>query len=193
MSAATLQLPTDMTVAEFLAWCPDNGRRWQLVDGAPQAMAPPSPGHGAMQSRLSWLLTDHLIRQERACDVVTTPGIVPHVGTRSNFRIPDLAVTCTPIASNDVHLRDPLLLIEVLSPSNERDTRANVWTYVTIPSVQEILLLHPDVPRAELLRRRPDGTWPSDPQIVTEGDIVLESLGFRAPLAVLYRTAGSAG
>ncbi len=28
-----------MTVAEFLAWSPQDKRRWQLVDGVPEAMA----------------------------------------------------------------------------------------------------------------------------------------------------------
>jgi hypothetical protein len=38
--AASARLPVDMTVAQFLAWCPDDGQRWELVDGAPRAVAP---------------------------------------------------------------------------------------------------------------------------------------------------------
>ena len=44
----TLKLPTDMTVAEFLAWCPEDAQRWQLVDGEPVAMAPTRNAHGAL-------------------------------------------------------------------------------------------------------------------------------------------------
>ena len=38
-------------------------------------------------------------------------------------------------------LADPVLLIEILSPSYQAETWANVWAYATIPSVQEILVL----------------------------------------------------
>ena len=34
-------------------------------------------------------------------------------------------------------LADPLLLVEILSPSNEAKTRVNEWAYATIPSVRE--------------------------------------------------------
>jgi hypothetical protein len=79
----------------------------------------------------------------------------------------------------------------LLSPSNETDTRANVWSYTTIPSVLEILVLHTAEIRAELLRRQDDGSWPGDPQQLIGGDDVhLESIGFVVPLAAFYRTSG---
>ena len=48
--SATLKAPVNMTVAEFLEWCPDDGQRWQLVDGEPVAMAPGATGPG-----IDWL------------------------------------------------------------------------------------------------------------------------------------------
>jgi hypothetical protein len=41
---------------------------------------------------------------------------------------------------------------------------------------------------AELLRRRPDGSWPAGAGPVTDGALNLASVGFTAPLASLYRT-----
>jgi Uma2 family endonuclease len=79
-------------------------------------------------------------------------------------------------------------VIEILSPSNQSETWANVWTYTTIPSVQEILVLHTDSIRAELLRRQPDGAWPETPEEVEAGSLALDSIGFRAELRDLYRT-----
>jgi Uma2 family endonuclease len=186
----TLKLPFNLTVAEFLVWCPEDGQRWQLVDGEPVAMAPPRPAHGILQSRLAAMLVGHLDATRPRCVVVTTPGIVPALRAGMNFRVPDLAVSCTPPAANDISLRDPVLVIEILSPSNVRETRMNVWTYTTIPSVLEILVVHAEVQRVEILRRQADGNWPQDPEIVEAGDLVLDSIGFRAPLVALYRTAG---
>jgi Uma2 family endonuclease len=108
-----------------------------------------------------------------------------------NIRVPDLGITCAPWRNDDRLLLAPLVLVEILSPSNKADTWANVWAYVSIPSVREILVLHTAEIRADLLRRQADGLWPDNPlPIVTGGDVVLESIGFAAPLVAFYRTSG---
>jgi Uma2 family endonuclease len=184
--SATLKIPVSMTVAEFLEWCPDDGQRWQLVDGEPMAMAPARVGHGAMQALVAARLIYHLDERGSPCTVLTAPGVVPKVRADFNFRVPDIAVTCAPVAANDVMLREPVLLVEILSASNARDTWANVWAYSSMPSVREILVLRTATRCAELLRRDEKGEWPARPVIVTEGELELESIGFRAELARLY-------
>ena len=85
-------------------------------------------------------------------------------------------------------LPDPILIVEILSPGNEAETRENVWAYATIPSVNEILLVRSTEIGAELLRRQADGTWPAEPQLLTAGDeVTLASLDFSGPLAAFYR------
>lgn len=180
-----------MTLDEFLVWNPDKGSelRWQLVDGEPVAMAPASDAHGAIQSELTYLLVDHLRRSGNPCRVITEPGIIPQLRARDNFRIPDLGVTCAPPERGRLEVPQPVLLVEILSPSNERETRANVWAYATVPSVQEILLVRSTRVEAELLRRRNDGSWPEQPELIQPGGTLeLASLGFTVPLRALYRT-----
>lgn len=186
--SATVKLPVFMSVAEFMAWDPGDGRPWQLVDGVPEAMAPINRTHGALQSELAALLSNHFRERSSPCSVITTPGVVPHVQAGHNVRIPDLAVTCSPYTEEQPLLADPVLLVEILSPSNQPETWSNVWTYTTIPSVREILVLRSATVGAELLRRQADGTWPPEPLSVTEGDLVLDSVGFSVPLADIYRT-----
>jgi Uma2 family endonuclease len=187
-----------MTVAEFLVWDSgdDSGRRWQLVEGEPVAMAPAREPHGAIQIELGRLLANHLLETRRPCRVIGEPGIVPAVRPERNFRIPDLGVTCAPPGDRAM-VPDPILLIEVLSPSNEHETRANIPAYASIPSVIEVLIIHSKRIQAELFRRRDDGEWPEVPRFVGP-DAVLElaSIGFAIPLVSVYRTtalaAGSA-
>jgi Uma2 family endonuclease len=188
MEAAWKMPPSRMSVAEFLAWNPGDGQAWQLVDGEPQAMAPANHTHGAIQSELVRLIGNHLADRSMPCHVVTAPGIVPRVQARSNVRIPDLAVTCSGYDAEEPTLPDPVLIVEILSPSNHAETWSNVWTYTTIPSVREILIVRSVTIGAELLRRNPDGTWPERPETIEEGDVVLDSIDFRAPIAGLYRT-----
>jgi Uma2 family endonuclease len=188
MEAAWKMPPSRMSVAEFLAWDPGDGQAWQLVDGEPQAMAPANHTHGAIQSELARLFGNHFVDRSMPCHVVAAPGIVPRVQARSNVRIPDLAVTCSGYDVEEPTLPAPVLVVEILSPSNHAETWSNVWTYTTIPSVREILIIRSVTIGADLLRRNPDGTWPEKPETIEEGDLVLDSIGFRAPIGSLYRT-----
>jgi Uma2 family endonuclease len=182
-----------MTVGEFLKWDADDGRRYELVDGEPRAMAPASTLHGFLQNELGSLIRNHLRDKASGCEVVANPGIVPRLLSEHNVRIPDLAVTCSPLMVGQATLSDPVLLIEILSPSNQAKTWTNVWAYTSILSVQEILVLRADRIAAELLRRSPEGEWPDRPIAISEGDLVLESIGFRVALADLYARTGLGG
>jgi len=179
-----------MSFVEFQSWTPDRNadRRWQLINGALVCMVPASENHGSIQAEASFLLTSHLRSSRAGCRVVMAPGIIPPVSATKNLRIPDLGVTCAP-ATGSQAMQDPLVLIEILSPSNAAITRDNVWAYTTIPTVMEILLLGSLAVSAELLRRDPDGSWPEEPLPIGARDqVVLHSVEFSAPLVYFYRT-----
>lgn len=195
MSAALKHPPARMSVDEFLAWDSGDysGRRWQLVDGEPVAMAPARQNHGAMQAELASLIRNHLVERSSPCRVVIEPGIIPRVRANENWRIPDLGVTCEPPA-DIVEVEAPVLLVEILSPNNYAETRANVWAYTTLPSVREILVVNSVRIEAELLRREADGTWPGQPEMVRDdATLPLHSIDLALPLRALYRTTSLDG
>jgi Uma2 family endonuclease len=150
-------------------------------------MAPASRTHNAIQGELGRLIGNYLVERGSPCSVLPSSGVVPRVRSESNFRIPDLAVTCSPYREEEYTITDPVLVVEILSPSNQAETWANVWAYTTIPSVQEILIISSTAIRAELLRRDAAGNWPEQPLIVADGTLELHSIGFRTDLAALYR------
>ena len=157
--SATAKLPLRMSVQDFLSWEPGDGQRYELVDGLPRAMAPAGTIHGFLQGRLAALLTAHLDRSRSPCSVIVTPGVIPRLLSAHNVRVPDLGVTCAPLLPGEATLSDPVLLIEILSPTNQADTWSNVWAYTSIPSVQGILVLHSTRVGAKILRRA-EGSWP---------------------------------
>jgi Uma2 family endonuclease len=73
--AAALKIPETMTTTEFLAWDAP-GKLWQLIEGTPRAMAPPSPAHGAIQAEIARLLGNHLVERGSPCRIINTPGVV---------------------------------------------------------------------------------------------------------------------
>nr|WP_294555563.1 Uma2 family endonuclease [uncultured Rhodopila sp.] len=194
MVALRQHAPARMTLAEFLAWDAGDpsGAPCQLIDGEAVAMAPATETHAALQAEIGRQIANHLIDTGSKCRLLSQPGIVPRIGADRNFRIPDLGVTCAPPADG-LMVPDPVLLIEILSPRNEAQTRANIWAYTTIPSVREILAVHSTRIEAELLRRGPDGNWPEEPLIVKAAEsLALDSIGFSTPLAAFYRTTALA-
>ena len=194
MTALRKPTPGRMTVAEFLDWSAENHSRehWQLVDGSPVAMAPANETHAMLQIEIGRRIANHLEATGRPCRIGAEAGVVPRVRAATNVRIPDLAVTCAP-PSRDRTLSEPLILIEIVSPSNEEETRTNVWSYTTIPSVMEIVLVSSTTVSAELLRRRPDKSWPEHAvPLGAEDTFELSSIGFSAALRALYRTTALA-
>jgi Uma2 family endonuclease len=183
---AVLKRPAFMTLAEFLAWDAPNGPAWQLVDGVPEAMAPASGTHAVIQGEVGGLIRNHLAAHRPGYRVLTNPGVAPRVKSEENFRIPDLGVTCAPVPRGVIEIAEPILLIEILSPGNTVETWTNVWAYTNIPSVQEILVIRSASIGVQLLRRATDRSWPEVPLAIEAGELELESIGFRVPVAALY-------
>ena len=78
--------------------------------------------------------------------------------------------------------------VRAMSPgSNAADTWDNVWSYCTIPSVQEIAIVHSTRVLVELLRRGADGHWPEQPEEIGPGGrLELSSIGFTCPPSDVY-------
>jgi Uma2 family endonuclease len=185
-------IPDLMTVAEFLERDSPGGYLWQLIDGVPVAMAPPVPLHGAIQSETARLIGNRMVERGSPCTAITTPGVIPPFQSDRNYMVPDLAVTCagTDIAGKALH--EPILLIEILSPSNHAETWRNVWAYMTIPTLREILVIRTTSVGVDLLLRGDDGKWPEGPLAITTGAFTLSSIDLSLPVAALYRGTGMA-
>jgi Uma2 family endonuclease len=183
-----LHKPPPMTVAQFLEWPGDGtGRTYQLVDGEVQAVSPANATHGTIQMTLGSLIYNALVAAGSRCRVVAEPGVITRLRPQVNMRVPDLGITATADAPGQRALPDPIVLIEILSPGNAKDTWGNVWAHTTIPSVREIVVVHSTRVLAELLRRGADGRWPDRTvRIEPDGALSLESIGFACGLREAY-------
>jgi Uma2 family endonuclease len=177
-----------MTVADFLDWPGDgSGRKFELVDGELRAMSPGSVTHGTIQATLALLIGSFLRGEKGGCRLVSEPAVAPRIRANVNLRVPDLGVTSTPDAPGQQTLPDPILLIEILSPGNAPTTSDNAWSYTTIPTVREIVVVHATRMLAEVLRRDGQGNWPEEPEeIGPDRTMRLESIAFTCPLREIY-------
>ena len=189
MSSAAIKLPILMTVDEFLDWPGDGTGRWyDLVDGELRAQDAPSETHGSMHARVAYLLTAHLDKRLPSCRVVIGGGVKPRLRAQWNYRIPDLAVTCGRNEKGAREVPDPVVIIELLSPSNRAETWDNVRNYATLPSVSEIVVIDTESVSADLLARDDKGLWPANSVKVLAGGVIsLASISFDLPLNEVYQ------
>lgn len=141
------------TVEEFLAWDDGTDRRYQLLRGVVTMMAPAQAVHGRLVARLATRLGTSL---RDPCEPVVEAGIKPP-RRGDTFYVADLAVACRPVERGELYLGEPVLIVEVLSPSTAATDRLlKLDDYRLIPSLTDILFVAGDQVRIEHWRRRGD-------------------------------------
>lgn len=189
MTSTAARLPPRMTSDEFLAWDGEGHQgKLELVDGVVRAMAPASGIHGMLQANMAYLIRKHLSERGSPCRVGTEVGVAPRIDTRHNLRVPDLTVSCTPNTPKEQAFPDPILIVEILSPSNEKETWESIRACATIPSLMEIVAIAQDSMRAEIFLKDADGAWPQDPEVVEAGGTLrLTTIEALFAMAEIYR------
>jgi Uma2 family endonuclease len=174
--------PQRMTLAAFLEWDDGTDRRYQLVDGVLLMMAPATEAHGELALSLGAEIRSRL---QPPCRVISEAGIT--VPDRSDtYYIADLAVTCVPREPGRRIVAEPVLIVEVLSPSTSHiDRLRKLADYRTLPSVREILIAFPDERRVEVQRRTAEGWRVED--LIGKAEIGLACCDDPIPLETLYR------
>jgi Uma2 family endonuclease len=173
--------PTDPD--DFLRWNEGREGKRELVNGQViEYMINVTRGHVRVVTRLLYELTSKL-------DPRRFEAYAVDIGlkTPEGVRYPDLVVDVAGGESNDLAVREPVLVCEVLSPSSiVRDTVEKQREYTRIASVQAYLVLSQDEPRGWLWSRAQDG-W-TGPTMIEGIEAVLKvpALEFETSLASLY-------
>jgi Uma2 family endonuclease len=126
------------TLEEFLAFDDGTDTSYQLFEGRIVAMNPPLRGHGGLVARLTAMISNQL---KRPYEVYAEAGIIP-VNRRNSWYKADLIVTCTPGNYKDQFIAEPVLVVEVLSPTTSAiDFNRKLPDYRQIPSMRDVLLV----------------------------------------------------
>ncbi|MGH6896962.1 MAG: Uma2 family endonuclease [Geminicoccaceae bacterium] len=174
-----------MTVAEFLTWDDGTDARYELIDGRPVAMAPAAPCHSIIVVNLSHALKSRL---KTPCYAGSKAG-VEHPDRDDTLYEADVVVSCTPVTPGMAAIPDPVVVIEVLSPSTiEHDRGRKAYDYRRIPSVQEIVLVASEQRHVEVWRRR-GAKWEVEDRI-GDAALELEAVGVTMPFATIYADTG---
>jgi Uma2 family endonuclease len=173
-----------MSLDEFPAWDDGTDTRYELIDGVRVAMAPPAEAHRILAMRLGSRI-DAALQDRRTCNVQIDAGVL-RPDRADSYYVPGIAVTCRANAPHRQAIVDPVLIVEILSPSTERhDRRVKLPIYRQIASVREILLVDADSHYGELHRRDND-RWVVELLRGADAMLFLASVGRRPPMSELY-------
>lgn len=172
-----------LSVEAFRTWDPGDALTYELYAGHPLAMAPPTAAHTILASNLARHLGNAL--DDRApCTVRSEAGIIDPGG--SSWYQADLAVTCQPHRPGQVEVIDPILIVEVLSPSTEEnDRKVKLPAYRGLASVREVVLVDPRRVYCEV-HRRVGEHWQHEILVDASEVLRLATVGLEIGVARVY-------
>ena len=185
MGQAALNLP--LTAADFLAWDANQATRHEFVRGEVFAMAGAGERHVTVAGNVYVALRQHLAGTP--CRTFIT-DMKLRVEAADAFFCPDVMVTCSARDATDPQVkREPVLLVEVLSPATAAFDRGDKFAaYRSLPSLREVLLIDCDLRRCDLFRRQAldaGEAWVLHPSAPGEG-VELVSVGLQLPASSLW-------
>ncbi len=173
-----------MSAQEFLAWDEGQTIRHEFARGEVFMMAGGEDRNATVAGNLFIELRQHL--RGTPCRVYVN-DVKLRVEAADCYFYPDLMVTCSAADATDRLIkREPVLVIEVLSPSTASFDRGDKFAdYRQLPTLQEYLLVDVARLRCDLYRKGTDGLWVLHP---TQGDepVVLKAVDLVVAGAALW-------
>ncbi len=168
---------------EFRRWAAGQKRRYERLGGEPVAMSPERIEHARIKSRI-WAALDRAIKENNLPCEALPDGIAIEVDADTDYE-PDAVVNCGPPAPGDaVAATNPVVIVEVLSPSTEHiDLADKLADYFRVPSVQHYLIVR--ALRREVIHHRRSGEEIIS-RVVNVGQIQLDPPGITLDLADIY-------
>jgi len=154
-----LRQPVPVTIADFDAFVEAQAdtTAFELVEGAIVMMANPTEAHEQIAGNIGAPLK--LAMDQRGCRTYQGGIRVQRSDDQrdTDKTRPDVVVRCGP-GSTRTFITDPLVIVEVLSPSTiDVDRGAKLDFYKSLPTVRHIALIYQDQMRVEHYRRTQSG------------------------------------
>ncbi|MGB4058861.1 MAG: Uma2 family endonuclease [Burkholderiaceae bacterium] len=178
------QPKTPFSADDFLAWDANQIERHEFVDGEVFAMAGGEDRHASVSGNLFASLHSHL--KGSRCRVYMN-DVKLQVAAANAFFYPDVFVTCSERdAANRLVKQEPLLVVEVLSPSTAAYDRGDKFaSYRLCPTLAEYAVIDIDRRAVDLFRKNTEGLWVLHP-LVGNATLTLTSVDHALALGELF-------
>jgi len=181
MTALTRQR---MTVDEFFAWAEGRPGRYELYKGEVYTMAPETAGHAETKAAVYTALRAAILARNLPCHVFPD-GMTVRVDETTAFEPDAVVYLGEKIPRSAVEVPNPLIVVEVLSPSTRQfDASIKLTGYFKLPSIAHYLIVDPTEPMIVHHCRASGGDILT--RVVTEGVIALDPPGLELAIADIY-------
>ena len=174
-----------MTALEFLEWADRQAEgRYELVDGQIVAMAPERLSHTRTTSAV-WLALRTAIREaDLPCEAFADGPAV--VTAPYKTREPDASVQCGGADQpSSLALERPLIVVEVVSPTSERDVRGTkVAEYFSVATIRHYLIV--DAEGRSVLHHKRSDTGSIETETLRDGWVEFDPPGFRVAVVDMF-------
>lgn len=183
------QLQSFYSVQEYLDVERESTTRHEYTAGIVYAMAGGSEQHNLIMGNVYASLHGQLRR--RQCTIYPSDMKVAILSV-PRYTYPDISVVCGQAQFLDGKrdtLLNPTILIEVLSPSTEKQDRGPKFKqYWTIPSLREYILIDQESHRLERYARHPEklGIFLFEVYTASDDEIILDAIGCTLLLIDVY-------
>jgi Uma2 family endonuclease len=167
-----------MDVDAFLVWAERREGRWELRDGRPMMMAPERAVHALTKYAAQESFKAGIQRAGLPCRMFPD-GMTVRIGARTAFE-PDALVVCpSPADLKTMEIPNPVVVVEVLSPSTAADDHGlKLDGYFSLPSLEHYLILDPD--RRVMIWHKRGQAGAIETRILREGRLRLDPPGLEA-------------
>ena len=176
--------PLFLSVDDYLRHDADSAVRHEYIGGRIHAMSGTNIRHNVIAGNMLAAFRAHL--RGSPCQAYMSDLKVRLAVNREDiFYYPDVMVACGDVRPEAHYLRDPTLIIEVLSPSTESiDRREKLLNYPLIPTLQEYVLVAQETREITLHRR--EEHWRPVALTAPAAAVEFRSIKLTAPLAQVY-------
>ena len=185
--AEAAQAQAMMNVAEYLSFADAHPQqRFELLAGIPVAMAPATINHSQIAGNIDAACRRQV--RDRGCQSYQGAGVAS-ADEASFLHQPDVMVRCGPVDGRRRWVSDPIVVMEVLSPSTMADDRGyKLTTYMDFQSLRHLALVYQDEVRVEHWARSDQGVWSEGPEVLNslESRLVQTAVGADLPLSEIY-------
>lgn len=179
-----------MNVDEFLAWAEGVEGRYELVDGEVFAQASERVAHARIKGNVFVAFRDAITAAALPC-LALPDGVAVRINSATVYE-PDAQVYCGPELPPDTLLVNPVIVVEVISPSTGRnDALRKLAGYFRLASVAHYLIVDPNKPI--VIHHRRGESDVIETRIHTSGAIRLEPPGLTLDLAQIYEATIASG
>ena len=181
-----VEAPVRLTVEEYLAWEEKNFEKHEYIDGEVRCMAGATLKHNQIAMNTG-IAIGNLIADS---DCIILNSDMRTQVSDTHFYYPDLSVVCGEALfhrDNEMELVNPILVIEVTSPSSmDIDRGEKRDFYFGVSSIQAYLIIDQHRVCAELSIRS-EVNWQTTTFEKPDDVVPLDVLNCKLPLAQVYR------